>query len=258
MTARDDLGTKPLPLRYPVVRTSCVLIGLGVPGVLSLLLAVPEIAGVPRWALLINPAIFLIISAFIGSWAAPRCGLRSLVADRLAGIDRRVSVRYLAATLAIGVVLGLLVALFDQVTAPLWHGSSNIPALGSAWSPAVLLFGVLYGGIVEEIMMRWGIMSLVVWIVWRVAAHSSPVPTRWALVIGGVVSALLFAAGHLPAAAATSDLTLPLVFRIVGLNTVVGLVLAFLFATRNLESSISAHMGFHVGVAAAAILLVIL
>lgn len=258
MTPRDDLGMKPLPLRYPIVRTSCVLIGLGVPGVLSLLLALPEIAGVPRWALLINPAIFLIAAAFIGSWAAPRCSLRSLVADRVAGIDRRFSARDLTATLAVGAVLGLFVAFFDEMTAPLWQGSSNIPALGSAWSPAVLLFGVLYGGIVEEIMMRWGVMSLVVWVIWRLAARSSPVPTRWVLVIGAVVSAVLFAAGHLPAAAASGDLTLPLVLRIVGLNAVVGLVLAFLFATRNLESAISAHMGFHVGVAVAALFLAIL
>ena len=63
MTPQDDLGTR--PLRYPIVWTSCVLIGLGVPGVLSLLLTLPEMAGVPRWALLINPAILLVAMAFI-------------------------------------------------------------------------------------------------------------------------------------------------------------------------------------------------
>src|SRR6185312_2543650 len=249
MTPQDDLGTR--PLRYPIVRTSCVLIGLGVPGVLSLLLALPEMAGVPRWALLINPAILLVAMAFIGSWAAPRCGLRSLVADRLAGVGGLASGRDLLGTLAIGGVLGVFGTLLDQMTAPLWQGSSTIPSLGSAWSPAALISGVLYGGVVEEAMMRWGGMSLLVWAIWRLAARSSPLPPRWALVIGAIASAVLFAAGHLPAVALASDLTLPLVLRILGLNAGVGLVFAFLFASRNLESAIGAHMGFHAGVAVA-------
>jgi NAD(P)-dependent dehydrogenase (short-subunit alcohol dehydrogenase family) len=37
------------------------------------------------------------------------------------------------------------------------------------------LTAMLYGGITEEILMRWGLMSLLVWIAWKVLKHANAV-----------------------------------------------------------------------------------
>ncbi|HEY3555431.1 MAG TPA: hypothetical protein VGL67_10045, partial [Casimicrobiaceae bacterium] len=88
---------------------------------------------------------------------------------------------------------------------------------------------------------RWGLMTLVVWLGVRVcdrkAATASTEDTSDAArpaipaslyAIAIVVVALVFAAGHLPAAAAIAPLTTDVVLRILLLNAVAGLVFAWL------------------------------
>jgi membrane protease YdiL (CAAX protease family) len=62
--------------------------------------------------------------------------------------------------------------------------------------PLPLTARVLYGGIAEELMVRWGLMTLLVWAVWRLRR-----PERlsgWAYWAGALAAAFLFAIGHLP------------------------------------------------------------
>jgi hypothetical protein len=68
-----------------------------------------------------------------------------------------------------------------------------------------LVSKLLYGGIVEELLLRWSLMSLLVWVAWRLAGRPAPVP-GWVYGIGLVASALLFAVGHLPALVALAHL----------------------------------------------------
>lgn len=111
-----------------------------------------------------------------------------------------------------------------------------------------LLVRVLYGGVTEEILLRWGVMSALAWAGWRVLQrgrgdgllHAS---TAW-LAIGA--SALLFAAGHLPAARAlTGSLTVPVVAYVVAGNAAFGVLAGWLYWRRGLEAAVVAHMVAH-------------
>jgi membrane protease YdiL (CAAX protease family) len=135
--------------------------------------------------------------------------------------------------------------------------------LGPAWqevraqanaSPALpaLLLGILYGGLAEEVMMRWGLMSLVVWCVLRVQRRGtggrqqlSPA-AAWT---GIVVASTVFAVGHLPALAQSVELSAPIVARTLALNLLAGIAYGWLFWRRSLETAMLAHATTHIGFA---------
>ena len=63
-----------------------------------------------------------------------------------------------------------------------------------------VIASVLYGGIIEEVMLRLFFLSLLAFGLWKIFFKSyskETIPTR-VFVIANVIAALLFAAGHLP------------------------------------------------------------
>jgi hypothetical protein len=225
------------------------LIAAGLPGIAALLFVLPPVAGVPPPLLLVNPLVLLILLALIGAWAAPRAGLSSRIAARASGLDISLLPESSARLLALGAGAGLLVALLDHFTRGLWQAwPSSPPSLAEGWSLAALLVGILYGGVVEEVTMRWGLMSLFVFIAWKAMARQAPTPPSFVLWTGIVLAALVFAAGHLPVLAASGvELTPALLFRTLFWNGLLGLLFGWLYATRDLESAMLAHAGFHIG-----------
>lgn len=232
------------------------LIAIGLPGVLALLPVLPAVAGVPVVLLLVNPTMLLVVFAGLGVLAAPRCGFVSLVALRVSGEPVSLFPRQWPMLLAAGIAAGIVVSLLDHATRGLWQPFvSAPPSLLEAWSGAALLLGVFYGGVVEEVTMRWGVMSLVVLTLWSILARRDEAPPRSAVVGGIVIAALVFAAGHLPGIVAGGvPLEAPLVIRTIFWNALLGTGFGALYAARNLESAMLAHAGFHLGVAGAALL----
>ena len=89
-------------------------------------------------------------------------------------------------------------------------------------------------------------MSLLLWLGWRVAQRGRGRPGTGLVAVAVVLSALLFALGHLPAAQAIAGvLTAPVVaFVLVG-NTAFGLVAGGLYARHGLEAAVLAHLLAH-------------
>lgn len=240
---------------YPVLPPALALFTLGLPGILALFPFLPRIPGVPRAALLIDPLLFLALAALIGAQLAPRCGFRSLTAERVSSGSSGLWPADAGKMLAAGVALGVVVTLADDALGPLWQTRPAFPpSLVEAWSPTAFAIGMLYGGVVEEILMRWGLMSLFVWLLWRIFMRHAERPPRAAVLAGLVLAALVFAASHLPELIDTgAEMTPPLVIRTIGFNAILGLAFGWFFARRNLESAMLAHTSFHIGVACAAL-----
>lgn len=202
-----------------------------------------------RLLLLLNPLILLTVMVAVGAALAHRVGLRS----RLAGdADARLDI---GAAALLGWVVALVIQAIDFATASLlgpgWQTVADRVAAAS-WVTALML-GMLYGGIAEEVIMRWGLMSLVVWACMRVTpghGHPNGQPSTVAAGIGIVMSALIFAIGHLPALALSVDLSGPIVARTVGLNLLAGIAYGWLFWRRGLECAMLAHAMTHLGFAA--------
>jgi hypothetical protein len=106
---------------------------------------------------------------------------------------------------------------------------------------------VLYGGATEEVLLRWGVMTALIWLPWRLVQKKAGLP-RAAYVIGAIlVAAVLFGALHLPAARAMGgELTAPVVIYIIIGNALPGILFGFLFWRYGIEAAIMAHALGHV------------
>lgn len=125
-------------------------------------------------------------------------------------------------------------------------------------NPRTLLLtvqGVLYGGLTEELWLRWGALSGLVFLVWRLILRRDGVPPAalvWSL--AGVV-AVLFGLGHLPALGIQAELFPLMVTRVVILNGLVGILYGAVYYLRSLEAAMMAHACTHVAVTFGVLLL---
>lgn len=98
-----------------------------------------------------------------------------------------------------------------------------------------------YGGITEEVLVRWFVMSGIAWLLSRIWQTEAGDPTLAVLWIANILAALLFGILHLPATARLAKLTPTLVVRAIMLNGLLGLILGYLFWTYGLEAAIIGH-----------------
>jgi len=116
------------------------------------------------------------------------------------------------------------------------------------FSPIYLISGILYGGVVEEILLRLLIMSFIVFVLWKLFAKdkdSLNIPD-WAYIVAITLSAILFAAGHLPITLQTIGNSTPILIRAFLLNGIGGVGFGYLYWKKGLSYSIAAHALSHV------------
>ncbi|WP_255151994.1 CPBP family intramembrane glutamic endopeptidase [Halorarius halobius] len=201
-------------------------------------------------ATVVNNGLLVLVAVLAGAFAAPRVGLRSHLLARTAGDPAPASSLRADLPLAAGVGLGAVAAVLalDAAFAPLLAADlARLPS-ESATVASVLAFApvrFLYGGITEELLLRFGLMTGLAYLGGRALGREAPgAGVMWAAVL---VSALLFGVGHLPAAlAAFGELTPLLVVRTVLLNAVAGVAFGWLYWRRSLEAAMVAHGVFHV------------
>lgn len=145
-----------------------------------------------------------------------------------------------------GAFVGALLVLLARI-AP-----TELDALGQAFEIPVVA-RLLYGGVTEEVLMRWGLMTVLIWLPWRVVQKRVGLP-RASYVVGAIaVAALLFGILHLPAAVAMgASLNAAVVTYIVAGNAVPGIVFGALYWRCGLEAAIIAHALAHAVVVMAA------
>jgi hypothetical protein len=101
---------------------------------------------------------------------------------------------------------------------------------------------ILYGGIVEEVLTRWGLMTLFVWIGSRFVIEPTTA-MYWGAIIA---SGLLFGLGHLPSYRAAGCRITPMFWSLmILLNLWVSLIFGYLYWQFGLLSAMLAHMIFH-------------
>ena len=109
-----------------------------------------------------------------------------------------------------------------------------------------LLATVTYGAVIEEVMLRLFMMSLIAFILHKLSGKGKEKPATGILIATNVIAALLFAAGHLPATAAMMGITPMILFRCFLLNGGFGLAFGYLYRKYGLRYSMIAHGGCHV------------
>jgi hypothetical protein len=206
-----------------------------------LLVLLPKIRSsrLPVWAVAAIQAIQGTLFCFVLAWVGLRLGSPlGLDAPLLrAWLYRQTLTAATAIPLAAGAGLGAgaLVALLDRLVF-LRMQPQAIRDVGknvARWRGFLASF---YGGIVEEVLTRLFLMSLLAWLL---AAAGLRGPTVF--VAAAVLSAVLFAAGHLPAAAQMAKLDRAVIARVLTLNTLVGIPFGLLFWQFGLEHAMVAH-----------------
>lgn len=150
----------------------------------------------------------------------------------------------LAAAPLVGIVLGSLLDVWLRWGPLFGAAAMRARFAGVARSPLVGRWAaVAYSGVIEEIVFRLFIMSLVVWLLRRHWLPSRRWPMAKVMWIAIVVAALAFGAAHLPKWSAEISQLPIIALSILMLNGIVGTVLGVLYWRFGLEVAILCHFG---------------
>jgi hypothetical protein len=115
-------------------------------------------------------------------------------------------------------------------------------------SISYFIASLTYGGVVEEVLLRWFFMTLIAWglvmiFARKVEKESIPV---WIFAVANVVAALVFAAGHLPATQMFFGTITPLILlRCFLLNGGFAIVFGRYYRKYGIQYAMLAHFGLH-------------
>ncbi len=199
-------------------------------------------------ASVIQQSIVTSVAVLVGVLLADKVGLHSPAAEAWAAGKEPTGPlrRQLLPGIAAGIAGGIAIALSWVIAKPFLSAEfiERAEGFNKLLPNAVRL---LYGGITEEILLRWGLMTFLVWALWKLLQKSRAEPSAFIFVISILVSSLLFGILHLPIASILNDgLDLPVTVYIIGANSIFGIVAGFLYWRRGLESAIIAHIFAHV------------
>lgn len=179
---------------------------------------------------------YALVCGFFGHILANKLGLWKPL-----GIEKAPLLRTVLYSLAGGVLFSL-----DKWTFGKW-----IPEVGASYEAAITanswLASVLYGGIIEELMLRLFVMSLIALILWKVFFRRRETVPAGVVVGANILAALLFAAGHLPATVMLfGELTPLILLRCFLLNGSFGLLFGHLYRKYGIQYAMISHGLFHI------------
>ncbi len=204
----------------------------------------------PLWILMLlqglQYSILLAISILIGIGCAYRVELRSHLIDYWVLHPPKIpfSVIEMKWSLGVGAAAAIVILLLDQLMQPVLPEVLRA-ANNTEPSWLNLLTAMFYGGITEEILLRWGLMSLLVWIAWKGLKQGVMLPSQGIYQVSIILAALVFGLLHLPATAAIVPLTPLVIIRAILLNGIAGSAFGWLFWQYSLEAAMLSHVSFH-------------
>ena len=209
---------------------------------------IPQVTPALKLLSLVQPTVLLSVAVLIGVALASKVGLSSPVAEAAAkGEELGLALKPQIIPALIG---GLLGGVGVILTWFLWK--PFLPAELVARSTELnkllpLPTRLLYGGFTEELLLRWGLMTLLVWAAWRLFQKRQGEPRAVYFISAIIASAVIFGLGHLPIALAISHYaSAPLIAYVIVVNSFFGLIVGYLFWKKGLESAMIAHMLAHV------------
>ncbi len=188
--------------------------------------------------------LFVSVAAAVGTLLAPRIGLSAPFFEALVSGQSLWAV--LAPQIVPALVLGVggalaIVAAYYLLFRPRLD-EQTVHAMEALRKELGLWARLLYGGIVEEVLFRWGVLTLLAWI--GAALFGGPMPAvMWAVI---VLSGVLFGLGHLPSYRLAGCQVTPLFLSLmIILNLWATLICGWLFWQYGLLAAMIAHMLYH-------------
>lgn len=225
-----------------------VLFGLGLLGILALVAEELRTGRTPEGLVIsaVFLAVLLGILVAVGLYTAPRLGFRSHILNRITDGTSLVRAIQSELNLALGVgaALGIFIGVIETVIQPeILNGERSKMTVD--YLVASLPGRLLHGGIMEELLMRWGVMSFVAFLLWKTVGRRQDSPSAGVIWTAILVAAVLFGVLHLPDVVATHGFTTELIALVVLGNGLPGVVFGWLFWRYSLEAAMIAHAFAH-------------
>lgn len=225
-------------------KSTHILFAFGLLGIFSLLLGLklPEelLLTIPKplaLALsLLNPSIILIISIIIGTFLQSKINSK-ITFDFYSGEKQSIKKKILYSILLgmiLGIVLQMIYLYFKEFLPIEMHKTEE--------NQLHIITRVLYGGITEEILMRFGFMSFCIWMISKILSKQKTV--YWSSIL---ISSLVFATLHIPYVSVIIEkLDFTVVSYVLLANTLGGILFGYLYWRINLVSAMIAHVSAHI------------
>ncbi|MGX5202226.1 CPBP family intramembrane glutamic endopeptidase [Aliikangiella sp. IMCC44632] len=239
------------------LKSNLFLFSLGFLGIASIVPIIPQLLALNPEPLPISmemvqiisvaqSSVLLVLMLWLGSVFSKKVNLKAPVIFALAGRGNAAEeIKPQIIPAIIGGILGGLFLIFFSAGLSGYLPSEFLSA-GEKLTPPWYT-KLLYGGITEELLVRWGVMSYLVWGAYRLTQKSGSDIRSHNYFVAIALSSLLFGLAHLPAAFALSpEVTAPLVAYIVLGNSAFGFIAGYLYWKRGLECAIGAHMLAHI------------
>jgi membrane protease YdiL (CAAX protease family) len=216
------------------------------PYVFTLQGGLPSNSPAPLYVLIlgqiIQNAIIFAIAILAGLKLAKKVGLElPILVGWLEGRKIKSNLKsILGISIGLGLLAGTLIVGLDYlfsllgVTINVAQASINPPA----WQGFLASF---YGGINEEIMLRLFLMTLIVWVFYKIKQTKDGKPTKISMWLAIILAAVIFGAGHLPALMSITAITPLLIIRTIALNALGGIIFGWLYWKKGLESAMISH-----------------
>lgn len=232
------LGTVAV-LPYVLELQAELLESLDLPMSLPALIALQVMQGAILFGLLIAAGLFFASRVGLSAPILDAITRGESAADKLRAI---LLISVLVGVTAALIIIGLEFAVFQPALIRELGESAREFSLQAeqpaAWKGFLASF---YGGIVEEVLLRLFVMSLLAWLGSFISKTTEGKPTSAVFWIANILAAVLFGLGHLPATATLIPLTPLVITRAIVLNGLGGIAFGYLYWKRGLESAMIAH-----------------
>ena len=184
----------------------------------------------------IQAAILTFIATFFGVKLARRLNLKLYAETNKSNLIK---------VLLISLSTTLFITLSDKfIFSP--YLPQNMVSYG--FSFLYFISSILYGGIIEELLLRLFLMSFIGWALFKVFVRKKERETipSWIFIVSILFAAIIFGIGHLPITIQTIGQSPPVIIRAILLNSVAGIGLGYLYWKIGLSHAIYAHALIHV------------
>ena len=182
----------------------------------------------------VQSLIYAVILGLIGKIMAEKIGLW-----RKISFESKPLIYTVVASLIGGMIFILLdVFAFGRLIPAVLDSYASKPSF------SYIIASITYGGVVEEVMLRLFFMSLIALIISKLSKGKTVTDTH--IIIANVLSALLFAAGHIPGTLQMIGISPIILLRCFLMNGGFGLIFGRMYRKYGIQYAMLTHAGVHI------------
>lgn len=188
---------------------------------------------------LIQPVLLGVIAIYFGHRYAPKVQLRSLLTEQIENstplnqYTLKNSVPFIVSAAALVAILELGFDFTFQNWLPeIFQPQYAVPTIGQALS------SIFYSGLAQEMLLRWGVMTAVIYVL----SSKGNKMTEMHQYLGLVFTSILYAFSQYNAILGYVDLSFIIILRILLLSGLAGILFGWLYKTFHFEAAVLSHM----------------